>query len=236
VYVAELRYPGNWICVRDPDPRIPPTQEELDAIDLTTAIKGLEQPLAEAALALNLFEGALLNSDVSKEEFLSQPRELTQKHERWRQGILPLAYRLAAPFLFAKSFINALWRIESLLSGIRNMPGSSDEVRSALNEFRQKVPSLQEVRDAVAHYDERAQRKARRAPLEPKSGGIPGVSAPDGTVLALENLHDNAFGTTDADGEYRMIQISEATVEFARQAVQRAIDSFEWSGFPNDVP
>ena len=62
------------------------------------------------------------------------------------------------------------------------------------------------------------------------------VNSPAGGFVMLENLINNRFGSTMADGHYGEVDVSPDTLEAAGTAVQSVINVFKWKGPPQHWP
>jgi hypothetical protein len=105
----------------------------------------------------------------------------------------------------------------------------------SLPHFDSAVPHLKDVRDSVAHFDERSRGRTHKGQIKLQPAAAHGLNAPGG-ILGLENLHGNQFHITAADGHYRAVTIDEATVKAAAKAVQDAANLYRWTGAPEHLP
>jgi hypothetical protein len=159
--------------------------------------------------------------------------------EKWEAGELPDELKHRLPFLHAQTFVTALAQVRRALSELAKMDldGAEAEVRAACGDLDAAVPSLKNVRDSVEHAEDRSRGRShgRKMTLAPVSTNV--IDAPGGALIA-GMLNNNKFGWTVADGTYQEVEVSDATVEAARAAVQRALDALPWKahGFPFYVP
>jgi hypothetical protein len=137
-------------------------------------------------------------------------------------------YARRAPFLFARSFLFALDMIGKTLRGMGDEAGVPLGVKSASAWFSQQLPGLVQIRDSAHHADERAVGEARRKPVQPKPIlGQGGIMAPGGAHV-MDHLTNSTYGCTSADGEFLQVDVTAATAEIARAAIQQAIDALPW--------
>ena len=137
-------------------------------------------------------------------------------------------YARQAPFLFARSFLFALDMIGKTLRGMGDKAGVPSGVKSASAWFSQQLPTLVQIRDSAHHADERAVGEVRGKPIQPKPIlGQGGIIAPGGAMV-MDNLYGSTFGYTSEDGEFLQVDVTAATAEIARAAIQQAIDALPW--------
>jgi hypothetical protein len=207
--------------------------------------------LAQAAMALNLFEGfrasasahddqAELERDRQRREGLMStgPRDadglmridLELQEEKQKQGRLPRDYLHQLPYMHARSFLYALDMTGKLLQQLTEMPGLPGSVSQGVEVFGENFPTLKGVRNSIQHLEDRIQGlglKDRPLDLQPIDRGGFRI---DGHPVVLDNLVGNQFGNTLADGGYGEVEISEASLIAATESVQRVLDSFTWTG------
>ena len=101
------------------------------------------------------------------------------------------------------------------------------------------LSELTGVRDSVAHYEDRGRGLGKRGkPVTLKPVDRPNVKLPNGGVLLLECLNSDThrLGNTLADGTYGEVEITPATLEHARTAIQACLNAYTWSGHPSHWP
>ncbi len=95
-----------------------------------------------------------------------------------------------------------------------------------------------QVRDSVEHAEDRMRgfKRSTKMTLAPITNSA--IHAPGGGVLVGDMLNGRHFGCTVEDGTYAEIEVSDATVEVARAAVQRVYDALPWRthGCPRYIP
>lgn len=155
---------------------------------------------------------------------------------KWASGELPEAYTFRLPFLHARSFVSALARLVRAMTALAALEvGESDEkVQEALDELEAVVPQLKSVRDSAEHSEDRMRslnKKGKRFVPGPVMNGM--IHAPAGGALIGDALNGRNFGWTGEDGQYAEVEISDDTVEAAREAVQAAFDALPWREHPS---
>lgn len=163
--------------------------------------------------------------------------ELEFKREQWSAGRMPSSYEHRLVFVYARSFVNALDRLERCLAVLAKEDGVPVQVAESHAGLCAALPHLREVRNSVSHFEDRSRglgRGGRPLTLQPVMNQM--VNAPGGGVLMLESLNNNCFGTTMADGHYGEVEVSVATLATAANCVQQVINAFTWKGWPRHVP
>jgi hypothetical protein len=172
---------------------------------------------------------------------LSEQARRDVLRQKWADGELPneLAHRL--PFLHAQTFVTTLAQVGRTLEQLAKLATGSaaTELRAARGDYEKSLPGLKAVRDSVEHAEDRMRgrdRSGKTMTLAPVTNAA--IHAPGGGVLIGGMLSNNSFGWTVDDGSYQEVEISDATVEAARAAVQRALNALPWKhhGFPRHVP
>ncbi len=164
------------------------------------------------------------------ENDLYDEARIEAKRARWRAGQLPAGYRHRLPFLHAKSCVYAVDSIGKALRTLAALDGVPTEIAAVLEEWRRAFPLLVPVRNSAHHQEDRVRGKAGDKPLDLQPVLTGPIHAPSGGVLVIDMLNDNRYGGTLADGSYGEVEISSTTVATARDLVQRALNSFTWTG------
>ncbi len=98
---------------------------------------------------------------------------------------------------------------------------------NARDAFASALPGLKGVRDSIVHAEDRAQGKVHGKKIDTKPLTSGPVLAPNGGVM-VRILEERHFRITIADGTCAVIEISDATTEIARIAVQAVFDALPW--------
>ena len=149
---------------------------------------------------------------------------------KWERGELPDALRHRLPFLHAETFVTSLAQVGRGLRTLATfaLNGAEPEVLAARDDFEAALPALKHVRDSVEHAEDRVRGRGKGGQalaLQPVMNGL--VHAPGGALIA-GSLNNNSFGWTVEDGSFQEVEVSDATIEVARAAVQRALDGLPW--------
>jgi len=174
--------------------------------------------------------------DFSRLREITQTAEVELKRERWLSGVLPRSYAQRLVFVHARSYLFALDRLERCFAGIVEHAEAPSAAKDEYAIFVAAFPQLSDVRDSVAHYDERSVGKGRgggKLKLKPVSKRM--IEAPGGALI-IELLNDRHFGCTLADGHYGEVEISIDRLSTAAGCVQRLLDAFDWQGPSRHVP
>jgi hypothetical protein len=150
---------------------------------------------------------------------------------KWASGQLPNGYRQQLPSLHARSFVLALAQIERALRVLAKLEtgAAKIELKATYEDFKLKLPTVVNVRDSIEHAEDRMRSLGKQQhPLVLQPIDNPVINAPGGGVFVSDSLNDRMYGCTVADGSFAEVEISDATVEIARAAVQRALDALPW--------
>jgi hypothetical protein len=105
-------------------------------------------------------------------------------------------------------------------------------VSSARDNFYAHFQTLTYVRDSSHHLEDRIRGRRRGdIKIDLKPINIPGFMKSYAGVLALDNLNNNRYGSTMANGNYGEVEVSIDSLNKARDCIQETIDAFEWEGF-----
>lgn len=217
-----VHYPGTQLDGLNPE----------TARDIESLLRVCEDHLIDAGLALAMFEFAraqLVKTFPGSAEEVSDAAIF--------EGELPRQYRHRLPFLHAHSVLYALDGVKRALAALAREAGLSPTISDASDDFNSWFPGLTPVRDSSHHLEDRARgldRFGKPLTLHPITSGP--ISAPDGGVLALDNLEDADLCFTGSDGVYHRVPIDEASVRRAQSAVQAVIDALAWKGDPSVLP
>ena len=160
---------------------------------------------------------------------------------KWSAGELPQEYERRLPFLHARTFLTSLAQLGRALHALAQLDTgeAQDEIAAARDAFEDALPALKPVRDSVEHAEDRMRgldKRSTKMTLAPITNSA--IHAPGGGVLVGDMLTGRHFGCTVEDGTYAEIEVSDATVEVARAAVQRVYDALPWRthGYPRYIP
>jgi hypothetical protein len=182
--------------------------------------------------ASDYFEWRMRISEQARRDIVKQ---------KWAAGELPRELKHRLPFLHAGTFVTALAHTRRALHELARLDlgGAETEVAAACDDLDRVIPSLKLVRDSVEHAEDRLRgrnRKGQQMALAPVANQA--IHAPGGGILVGGMLNNDNFGWTVDDGTYQEVEVSDATIEASRAAVQRALDALPWKehGHPRYVP
>jgi hypothetical protein len=160
---------------------------------------------------------------------------------KWSAGELPQEYEHRLPFLHARTFLTSLAQLSRALQAVAKLDtgAAKDEIVAARDAFDDALPALKPVRDSVEHAEDRMRgldKHKKKLTLAPITNSA--IHAPGGGVLVGDMLNGRHFGGTVEDGTYAEAEVSDATLEVARVAVQRVYDALPWRthGYPRYIP
>jgi hypothetical protein len=263
LYIAELIRPGTWLDYDNHEWRheVDGALYELENClsDVALALSWFEDEQA-AAFAPGSFQERMADSMARSDRVrqkqramaaergideydregwdgLRFPAEVSVKRDMWRGGALPDSYQHRKVFIHARSYVYALDRLMRTLEFLAGLPDIPQEVVAAPSALREVLPHLRDVRDSVAHHDERrrgVRHGGRPIDLKPMDNKL--VKAPHGGVLVTESLNGNLFGSMLANGHYGEVEVSAQILGRATEIVQALIGSFKWKGDPDHLP
>jgi hypothetical protein len=159
-------------------------------------------------------------------------REQTRRtllREEWAENGGPEAYRNRVIFIHVRSFVTTLALLQCglvALCGYGFGPAVAAKLKQACDNFAAALPGVKDVRDSLAHGEDRARGKARSKKITPQQ--VPFESAAAARGMIISGLRGRHFGCTVADGAYAEVEISDATTEIARVAIQAVYDALPW--------
>ena len=121
--------------------------------------------------------------------------------------------------LYAKSFVFALNGIEKLLQSLvdENMYPPI-EVSKLYEEYKKVFGHLKHIRDSAIHVEDRGRGFTRKQkPIAAQ-------------ILVIGSFRDNFFTFSGENGQLYEVEISCATLDTAKEIIQKVIDSFKWTG------
>jgi hypothetical protein len=109
-------------------------------------------------------------------------------------------------------------------------------VPAIAQDFKDAFPGLKQVRDSAHHLEDRMRRQDRKgARFTPKAIRTPGFYSVEGGLF-VRNLDGNSLLFTGQDGGHYSVAITAESLRIGQSAIQRVIDTFEWSGPTRKVP
>jgi hypothetical protein len=157
-------------------------------------------------------------------------------HVEWESGKAPEDYLQRLPFIHAHTVLYALDGVSKALGVLAKMSDLPEGVAAASEAFAEALPAVVQIRNSAHHVEDRARAKGpneRAINLQPIDNNM--IKSAGG-ALVLSSLNNNRLGYTLADGYYDEVEISESSVDAARQAVQTVLDALDWRGPRRFVP
>lgn len=155
-------------------------------------------------------------------------RELLR--EKWALEGSPESYARRVVFIHAQSFVSTLAVQRSLLALTKSPvePAVASGIKKAADEFAAALPGLKDVRDSVAHVEERVRGEVhgKKIKTQPVSNSL--IHTPGGGAMVVSALDNQHYGCTIADGTYAEVEVADATTEVACAAVQAVYDALPW--------
>ena len=106
--------------------------------------------------------------------------------------------------------------------------------------FRTAIPDLKEVRDSLAHLDERMRKKATQVPItydiESDNWEVGNLGGGRDYRILIVDWKKKDKAKRTVPGHSGSIPITRDTVEAVRVALQDAIDQFQWDGLRRYEP
>lgn len=248
MHVAEITYPGTRLDLPDHDL----------AFELEGMLRNLEDRVAEAAIALTMFESSAnsradpraewerdahirqevdnhLRAEVGDAYFHDSDRYRLESERRVLRkkaelGIVPQTYSHKVPFIHAHSFVYAVDSFGRFLDEICNYDTIPQGVSEARDEFDRRLPMVRKIRNSAMHLEDRSRRYA--SANDRRKGKRMNVQG----FLGLSNLEGNLLCYTIDDGTYQKIAISQDTLRMLVETVNKVLHAFPWKGPPHVAP
>lgn len=165
--------------------------------------------------------------------------DLRFKREKWASGQVPREFEHGLPFIHARAFLQALDMFGKLLKVLSEQPNVPVPLKDFPQQFDAAFPHLRAVRNSVQHLEDRSRglgagSKPKPLDLQPITNSM--IHAPQGNVLALNNLNGSRYGCTMADGHYGEVDVSAESMEIIQKLLQGTLDAFKWRGTKHHQP
>jgi hypothetical protein len=186
----------------------------------------------EKKLSIEMF-GTTESSQVPSEQLDELWYRTNQEvaRENWQQEIFPKKYQHYIPFLFAKSFLSSVATFQTHLFTLGNDLRTQSRVHDHISQFNIAFPKLRQLRNTVQHVNERLHgRDGRGNRISPEPVYFIAQDPTQEGILVLDQLNDNRYGGTLADGSYGEIEVSARTLLIVNECLQNIIDSYPWKG------
>lgn len=248
MHIAEVIYPGTWLDLPDRDL----------AFELEGMLRNLEDRVAEAAIALTMFD-ASINSGTDPRAEWERDAQIRQEVDNQLQaelgemyfrdfqrchfeserrallkkaelGIVPRSYSHKIPFMHAHSFVYAVDSFGRFLDELCEYDVVPHAVREARDDFNQRLPMVRKIRNSAMHLEDRSRRYA--SSQDKKKGKRMDVQG----FLGLSNLEGNLLCYTIDDGTYQKIAVTQDTLRVLVEAINNVLHAFPWKGPPHVAP
>jgi hypothetical protein len=243
MYVAEVFKPGTWLDLADKDL----------AFELGNMLHQLEDRLAEAAIALTMFESSMqqhhrdpraewdADAKLRQEVDDSLRQEVGhlyyQDYERFRiegerralmrraeRGIPPRSYAHKVPFMHAHSFVYAVDSFGRFLDELCDYNVIPEAVRTIRDGFNDRLPMVRKIRNSAVHAEDRS--RGFGSADDKRKGKKMQVTG----FLGLSNLEGNNLCYTIDDGSYQRVAITADTLSVLVETLNKALLALPWKG------
>src|SRR6185295_18677437 len=216
--VFSLRRPGVFLDI-----------EGDTSWELQRFITHVEQEFCQAAVVLFLYERTSCDLTQHRDDRLRRLQE--NSFEPGNEGP-PEEYVQRLPHLYARAFLDAVYRIFIFLRRIADVPQCSEGARRAIEKFTEHFAQVKDLRDSSAHVDERIQGLERGRQIHVRPVDKPPIVVGSARVFLSEVLGNNRLMSTAANGECVELEISRETMTSIRVHIQAVIDELPWTGDP----
>ncbi|WP_035060607.1 hypothetical protein [Andreprevotia chitinilytica] len=264
MFVFELTIPGTWLDSEDQDwkHKIENLIRHLESqfIEANVALNLFNQAQTDIqdSIPLHLVaeswqrdqdRRAEIRRDVEREmegpvlaenwHKISFETEIRFKREQWMNGQVPRRFTHVEPFIFARAFLYALDAFDKFLGVLAKENGVPAEIATFHQQVSDAFPDLRGVRNSAQHLEDRARglgagRNPKPMELQPIQNAA--IYAPQGGVLALNNLNGSRYGSTTADGHYGEVDVSPESLAHLQRIFEGALNSFKWCGPQRHIP
>lgn len=242
MYIAEIFRPGTWLDL--------PDQEILFEVD--GMLRGMEDRVAEAAIALTMFESVhlsrgdpsaelerdaaihrevddLLRLEVGELYYCDFERVRVECERRVLRrkaelGIVPRTYSHKIPFIHAHTFVYAVDSFGKFLDELCEYEVLPSALKEIRDDFNARLPMVRKIRNSALHIEDRSRRYASIG--DKKKGKKMQV---DG-FLGLSNLEGNQLCYTIDDGSYQKVAVSPETLGVLVEVANNVLGVFPWKG------
>lgn len=248
MHIAEVIYPGTWLDLPDRDL----------AFELEGMLRNLEDRVAEAAIALTMFD-ASINSRTDPRAEWERDAQIRQEvddqlraelgemyfrdfhssrfeserrvlRKKAELGVVPRSYSHKIPFMHAHSFVYAVDSFGKFVDELCDYDVVPQAVHEARDEFNQRLPMVRKIRNSAMHLEDRSRRYASSP--DKRKGKRMDVQG----FLGLSNLEGNLLCYTIDDGTYQKIAVSQDTLQVLVETMNKALHAFPWKGVPHVAP
>lgn len=146
---------------------------------------------------------------------LYQPITQETVYEYFRKDESP--YERCLNGLYAKGFVFALHSIEKLLYRLSVDTNAPNEIQSLYNKYKKLFGHLKHIRDSSIHIEDRGRGvKRNQQPLNTH-------------IIVIGSFIERRFIFTGEDGNQYEVEISDTTLDIAKEIIQKIIKSYVWT-------
>lgn len=242
MYIAEIFRPGTWLDL--PDQEI--------SFEVDGMLRSLEDRVAEAAIALTMFESVhlsrgdpsaewerdaairrevddLLRQEVGELYYCDFDRVRLESERRVLKrkaelGIVPRTYSHKIPFIHAHTFVYAVDSFGKFLDELCEYEALPSVLKEIRDDFNARLPIVRKIRNSALHIEDRSRRYASIG--DKKKGKKMQV---DG-FLGLSNLEGNQLCYTIDDGSYQKVAVSPETLGVLVEVANNILGVLPWKG------
>ena len=242
MYIAQIIWPGTWLDL--PDTEV--------VSEVGGMLRSLEDRVAEAAIALTMFESVSLSredpgaewerdaairtevDDLLKQEVgelyycdfdkyrLESERRVLKR--RSELGLVPRSYFHKIPFIHAHTFIYAVDSFGKFLDELCEYELLPSVLEEIRDAFNAQLPMVRMIRNSALHVEDRS--RFYGSSSDKKKGKKMQV---DG-FLGLSNLEGNLLCYTIIDGSYQKVAISPETLGVLVETTNNILRVLPWKG------
>jgi hypothetical protein len=163
--------------------------------------------------------------------------EVRFKREKWSNGEVPREFEHNLSFIYARAFLYALDAFEKFLGVLVKEANVPQKVEELYTQIAQEFPDLRGVRNTAQHLEDRARGlDAAKKPINLKPIINNLINAPDGGILALNNLNGSKYGSTMSNGQYGEVDVSIESMRRLKVILEGVLHSFKWRGSKQHAP
>lgn len=195
-----------------------------------------ERKITESA-ELRVFGATGISRLVSSDDIPAAMRKVDIERIKIKiESDYPLrSYCRAQMHQSAKSFLYSLADFLRMLDAVFAIDGR-DEIDRIKKVMGAKLPDVREIRNSIAHVEDRAMGVRMRRGSPEKIDLQDNVDAPlPGRAMILPTIRDDRLGCTLADGTYREVAVSVETISLMIRALRSIYNCYRWSGSPQPV-
>lgn len=227
--------------------------------EINSIVRHLIDSFYEAHTSLHLFEDEYKNSSYMREYLRSKfalnielndnlekeigqemddpsfQKEVRLKRIMWKNGFQPLTLHENQILLFARMYMFSLDNFHKLLIKLNHPEyNPPSDLGKILDKFNAIFANLTQIRNSAHHLEDRIRRKKTHE----KDINLKPIDQDFiiGTALVLNNLNDNKYGFTMADGSFGEVEVSMEKLIEVRSLLQEIIDLYEWSSVKIHLP